>query len=243
MNDFFAYEPSATRHLMTFSPAHLIPLVAIVVGVWLLYHHRERLRSFRYERSIRIAIAGLAIALEVSVQLWQVAHGRWDFAESLPLHLCRLTSYLGIYAILSRNGKIFEVAYFWSLAGVVSVLFPDINHGVDRFRYWHFMLSHMLFFYVYMYLLFVSGLRLTFRSFVKSYLTLVLLASLVIPINWIFQMNYMYLREPGDTPFVIFAGHGYGWYLVGCISLVTLVIALWYLPIHFYNRRHRVQSS
>jgi hypothetical integral membrane protein (TIGR02206 family) len=237
MGEFFAYEPSAARELTTFSVAHLVPLLAIVLGVALLAAYRKQLRMFRYERWVGIAIASLAIGLEVSFQIWQMAHGRWDFAESLPLHLCRLTSYLGIYTILSGNHKVFEIAYFWSLAGVVSVLFPDIQHGVDRFRYWHFMLSHMLFFYLYMYLLFVRGMPLTFHSFRKSFLTLLGLALFVIvPVNLLFDMNYMYLREPGDTPFVIFAGHGYPLYLMGCIGLVMVVITLWYLPIHLYNR-------
>ena len=49
-------------------------------------------------------------------------------------------------------------------------------------------------------------------------------------------MNYMYLLNPGDTPFTIFWGSSYFLYLVGCIGLVMIVITLWYVPIHFYNK-------
>ena len=90
---------------------------------------------------------------------------------------------------------------------------------------------------MYMYMLFVLDFRLTFRSFKKSFVALFIVAVfLIIPINNIFNMNYMYLLNPGDTPFTIFWGSSYFLYLVGCIGLVMIVITLWYVPIHFYNK-------
>lgn len=164
-------------------------------------------------------------------------HGNWDFANSLPFHLCRLTNYLGIIAMFTKSYRIFEVAYFWCLGGVVSILFPDILHGTDRYRYFHFIISHILFFYMYMYMLFVLKFELSFKSFKKSYFTLLgLVLIVIIPINNIFDMNYMYLLYPADTPFSIFGGNGYFLYLIGCLSLSMIVMFLWYLPIYFYNR-------
>lgn len=235
--DFFAFEPSTSIQFQTFSLNHLIPLLAIVVGVYLIYHYKDALQTFRYEKWVRYGIAILAIILELSFQIWQMVHGEWIFAESLPLHLCRLTTYLGIFIMFTKNNKVFDIAYFWSLSGVVSILFPDILHGPDRYRYYHFVISHILFFYMYMYLLFVNRLELTFTSFKKSFITLFALAVLIIiPINNLFDMNYMYLLEPGDRPFTIFYGGSYFLYLVGCIGLVMIVITLWYVPIHYYNK-------
>lgn len=237
MSDFFSFTENPSNLFEVFSLNHIIPLLSIIIGVYLIYHFRFKLRDYRHEKWIRYGIAILAILLEVSFQVWQMAHGKWDFAESLPLHLCRLTSYLGIFIMFSKNKKVFEIAYFWSLAGVVSILFPDILHGPDRYRYYHFMMSHILFFYMYMYLLFVLDFRLTFQSFKKSFIALFVLAVfIIIPINNIFGMNYMYLLEPGDTPFTIFWGYGYAVYLIGCIGLTMIVITVWYLPIHFYNK-------
>jgi hypothetical integral membrane protein (TIGR02206 family) len=236
MNDFFAFTEGPIT-FQTFSLNHLIPLLSIIIGVFLIYRYRYALRNYPYERRVRYGIAILAIVVEVSFQVWQMAHGKWDFADSLPLHLCRLTNYLGIYIMFSKNNKVFDIAYFWSLAGIVSILFPDIPHGPDRFRYYHFMISHILFFYMYMYLLFVVGLKLTFTSFKKSFITLFVLAvGIIIPINNLFDVNYMYLLEPAGTPFEIFYGGSYFLYLVGCIGLVMIVITVWYIPIHFYNK-------
>ncbi len=238
MSEFFNYLPNPNNQFTPFSLNHLIPLILIAVGVYLIYYYRNKIANNSSEKTIRYSIAIIAILLEVAFQTWQVHHGVWDFADSLPLHMCRLTNYLGILAMLTKSYKIFEVAYFWSLGGVVSIIFPDIFHGPDRFRYYHFMAYHILFFYMYMYMLFVLNFKLTFRSFKKSYLILLTLVLLVIiPINNIFDVNYMFLLYPEETPFSVFEGRGYLLYLVGCFSLTTVIMVLWYLPIHFYNRR------
>ncbi|AIO19184.1 Integral membrane protein [Candidatus Izimaplasma bacterium HR1] len=236
MSGFFSFMESSNT-FQEFSLNHIIPLLLIVVGVVLIYLNRERIRNSKYEKQIRYGLAILAILTEVSFQVWQMLHGRWNFYDSLPLHLCRLTNYLGIYIMFTKNNKVFEIAYFWCLAGVVSILFPDILHGPDRFRYYHFMVSHILFFFNFLYLLFVSELRLSFKSYKKSLIALFLLATvIIIPINNIFGMNYMFLLEANDTPFSIFEGYGYFIYLVGCIGLTGIVMTLWYLPIYFYNK-------
>ena len=237
MSGFFSFTESSNT-FQEFSLNHIIPLLFIIIGVILIYLNRERIRNSKYEKQIRYSLAVLAILTEVSFQVWQMAYGRWSFYDSLPLHLCRLTNYLGIYIMFTKNNKVFHIAYFWSLAGVVSILFPDILHGPDRYRYYHFMLSHILFFFNFMYLLFVVELKLDFKAFIKSFITLFVLATvIVIPINNIFGMNYMYLLEAKDTPFSIFEGYGYFVYAAGCIGLTSIVMVIWYIPIHFYNKR------
>lgn len=239
MSGFFSYTESSNT-FQEFSLNHIIPLLFIVIGVLVIYFNRQKIRNSKHEKTIRYSIAVIAIITEVSFQIWQMIHGRWNFYDSLPLHLCRLTNYLGIYIMFTKSNKVFEIAYFWSLSGVVSILFPDILHGADRFRYYHFMISHILFFYMFMYLLFVSKLKLNFKSWKKSFISLFLLATvIIIPINNIFDMNYMYLLEPGETPFSIFYGGSYLLYVSGCIGLTIVVISLWYVPIHFYNKKNK----
>ena len=238
MSEFFSYLPNSENQFTPFSPNHTVPLLLIVVGVLLIYIFRNKLAEYRHEKMIRYSIASFAILLEVTFQLWQVYYGVWDFADSLPLHLCRLSSYLGIISMFTKSKKIFEVAYFWSLGGVVSILFPDILHGPDRYRYYQFVVYHILFFFMYMYMLFVLKFELNFNSFKKSYrILLAIVLIVIIPVNNIFNMNYMYLLFPADTPFSIFSGRNYLFYIVGCLSLTTIVMLLWYLPIHIYNHK------
>lgn len=235
--DFFSFDHNPDNVFSSFSLNHMLPLLLIIIGVTLIIVFRDKIRNSLHEKKIRYTMATFAIVLELSFQLWQMYYGKWDFAESLPLHLCRLTNYIGIYAMFTKNKKVFEIGYFWSLAGVVSIMFPDILHGPDRFRYYHFMTSHILFFYMYMYMLFVLKFELTFKSFQKAAATLfALVVAVIIPINNIFDMNYMFLLYPAGTPFEIFWGNGYFIYVVSCILLTAIVMVVWYSPIAIYNK-------
>ncbi len=130
---------------------------------------------------------------EVSLQLWLVLNGNWTAKANLPVGLCSFSLYLGVFVMFTKNYKVFEIAYFWSIGGVISVLFPDILYGPDNFRYYNFLFLHMVFF-------------------------------------------FMYLLQPGDTPFGIFWGYGYAVYLIGCILLTMIVMTLWYAPLAIYHK-------
>jgi hypothetical integral membrane protein (TIGR02206 family) len=216
---------------------HWIPILGVILGVTLIYVYRNRLRDYQYERYIRYGMAIAAIVMEISLHLWKLGNGNWHFPDSLPIGLCAFSMFLGIYVMFTKSFKVYEIAYFWSIGGVVSVLFPDIPYGPDNLRYYLFLLSHMNFFFMYMYMLFVHRFVPTKESFRKSFLLLLGLVLLVIiPINFWWNANYMYLREPGDTPFTIFDGHGYLLYAIGCIGLATVVMAVWFAPLAIYHK-------
>ncbi len=145
--------------------------------------------------------------------------------------------FMGIYVMFTKSFKVYEIAYFWAIGGVVSILFPDILYGPDRFRYYEYVIGHVSFFFMIMYMLFVHDYIPTFNSFKKSFFLLLgIVLVFIIPINNIFQTNYMYLLVPGDTPYEIFWGYEYFLYVLGCIVLAMIVIYVWYIPIIIYSK-------
>ena len=216
---------------------HLLPLVVIVLGVLLIFLFRKQLRESKHEKIYRYILAGIAIVMEVGLHVWYIANGKWVFPDSMPIGLCAFSLFMSIYVLFTKSWKVFEIAYFWSLGGLISVLFPDIPFGPDRFRYYQFLLAHMVFFWSFMYMMFVHGFIPTNKSFGKSFwLLLAMVLIVIIPLNFAWDANYMYLATPGDTPFGIFAGHGYLFYATGCIILAMIVITVWYSPIWLYHQ-------
>lgn len=216
---------------------HILPLIVILTGVLFIYFFRNKLKNHKHEKYIRYGIASFAIIMEVSLQVWKIGNGIWSFPDSMPIGLCQFSLFMSIYVLFTKSWKVFEIAYFWSLGGLVSVLFPDILYGPDRFRYYQFLLAHMIFFWSFMYMLFVHNYVPTNKSFKKSFFLLLGLVLLVIiPINFWWGANYMYLHHGGDTPFSIFEGHGYFLYATGCIILAMIVMALWYSPIVIWRK-------
>jgi len=58
---------------------------------------------------------------EVSLQLWLVLNGNWTAKANLPVGLCSFSLYLGVFVMFTKNYKVFEIAYFWSIGGVILV--------------------------------------------------------------------------------------------------------------------------
>lgn len=219
---------------------HLLPLLVIILGVLLIFIFRNKLRVSKHEKYFRYALAITAIVMEVSLHLWYIFNGTWSFPEQMPIGLCAFSLFMSIYVLFTKSWKVFEIAYFWSLGGLISVLFPDILYGPDRFRYYQFLLSHMVFFWSFMYMMFVHKFIPTNKSYAKSFwLLLATVLIVIIPLNFAWDANYMYLASPGDTPFGIFAGHGYLFYATGCIVLAMIVITLWYSPIWIYHQTQK----
>lgn len=223
---------------------HLLPLLSIALGVVIIFLLRNKLRDFKHEKYVRYGLAFFAITMELSLHLWKIVNGVWHFPDSLPIGLCAFSLFMSIYVLFTKSWKVFEIAYFWSLGGLISVLFPDILFGPDRFRYYQFLLSHMVFFWSFMYMMFVHGFIPTNKSFKKSFFLLLgLVLIVIIPLNFMWEANFMYLRMPGDTPFGIFDGHGYFLYATGCIILAMVVITAWYSPIWLWRKFSKNQNN
>jgi uncharacterized membrane protein YwaF len=93
---------------------------------------------------------------------------------------------------------------------------------------------------MYMYMMFVHKYIPTFKSFKKSFLLLLaIVLFFIVPINLIFDTNFMYLNWPGDTPFSLFESFSYPLYLASCILLSMIGMAIWYSPVALYNYLRR----
>lgn len=242
---FFDSEPG-NLIFEEFGMWHIIPLIVIILGVLMIYVFRFKLRNYKNEKYIRYGMAIFAIIMELGLQIWNIANGTWVFPDSMPIGLCAFSLFMSIYVLLTKSWKVFEIAYFWSLGGLVSILFPDILFGPDRFRYFQFMFAHMIFFWGFMYMMFVHNYIPNNKSFKKSFLLLLALVILIIiPINLWWNANYMYLHYPGDTPFSIFPTEPYILYAALCILLAMVVITFWYSPIWLYHQsqKNKIKSQ
>ncbi|MFA5006301.1 MAG: TIGR02206 family membrane protein [Candidatus Izemoplasmatales bacterium] len=230
MRDFF----SATTGIPfeAFGIYHLIVLAIVAVSVLGLYLARERLRRSPRERIFRIVLGCVGIASEVSLHLWQIMNGIWTFADSAPIAVCFFSLALGVFVMFTKSRPVFEIAYFWAIGGVASILFPDIPYGPDRFRFYEYLIGHLSFFLMFMYMLFVHGYRPTLRSFAKSALILLGITLFVVyPIDLLTGANFLFLLDPAGTPFeLLLPLTGEAFYIPGVILTAAIVMGLWGLP-------------
>ncbi len=204
---FFGY--SETPIFKYFSLAHFLPIVLLIVGIFLVYRYRDKLRAFKHEDTLRFILGAWLIFNECSYywRLLYVGNSQdgTQMMTFLPLQVCEWTAYIAAFMLLKKNKHLYDVAFYITLTlGLIPLFTPAvITHlGFAHYRYYSFWIEHTFPILGVFYMTFVHGFRPDFRKVYKPLIMLAVLASLAIYANLrIPDANYMYLAAgtPGDS--------------------------------------------
>ena len=204
---FFGY--SETPIFKSFSLAHLLPIILLGIGIFLVYRFRAAFRNWKYEDAFRTVIGALLIFNECSYywRLLYVGNSQdgTQMMTFLPLQVCEWTAYIAAFMLIKKNKHMYDVAFYITLTlGLIPLATPAVitRVGLGHFRYYSFWIEHTLPMLGVFYMTFVHGFRPDFRKIYKPVIVLSILAALAIWANLnIPDANYMYLAAgtPGDS--------------------------------------------
>jgi len=250
MKDFFRhfFGAGSEPEFSLFTPAHIIPILLLVIALFFLYRYRKALKDTPYETNLRY-ILGFALIICDMSYYWRLAACPWLSSgptENLPIGVCAWSVIFCAFMMIGKSQRLFDIAYFWLLTGSVFALLtptPLTYCGPTRFRYYQFWLEHTLGYIAIFYMIFVHGMRPNRRSILRSYSLLLLLAALA---TWVNHMipgsNYLFLARPESAPSVldILPPH-YGLRVLIIVVVITLLFGLAYLP--WYLKDRKTESS
>lgn len=176
----------------------------------MIWRFRAKLQSCENERYFRYALAFLLIFSEMSYY-WRLV-GMPQLGpnpiDHLPITVCGWAAVFGSYMLVGKSQKLFDLVYFWALAGsIFALITPTVitYTGPTRFRYYQFWLEHTLGYVAVFYMIFVHGMRPTVKSAICAWLALVVLALFAYFTNRYLGpgANYLFLAKPEDTPSVL----------------------------------------
>lgn len=194
-----SFDPDFAGRFVLFDAAHITTMLLIgstwvVVPLWL----RRRADDTLNTRVCQILAGLLAVAM-LGWPLWELATGRFTWQLSLPLNLCDLSSYLCIIVLLTRSHKLFEIVYFWSLAGAIqSYVTPNVFYGFPHVEFYDFYLQHGGEILAIIVLATACGLRPYPRSILLALGAMVAYVGFVYLVNLALDANYLFLMA--DTP-------------------------------------------
>jgi len=198
---------------------HLLVLAATVAACVLLVFTVRRSRHERLRRSVRV---GLAVALLGLTGVFLVQAARrgdmrwWDF---VPLQLCDMAIFVGVYALLTLRPLAAELLYFWGGAGtLIALLTPDVAHGFPSWEFVFFFGLHAAVVLSAAVVVFGFDRRPRPRAAWRVLGLTALYAAAVGVVNAVTGANFMYLRAKpqagslldwlGPWPVYILAGAG-----------------------------------
>ncbi len=187
-------------NFQTFSTAHLIVL-GLTLGVPILL---AAIAQRRAATVIGYLLASVLLTNEVTNWCYRFAEfSLSDFIRNhLPLHACGIAVLATAAALLFRNQRAYEIAYFWGLVGSSNaVITPSlgVEEGFPSYRFFQYFVAHSG---IVVGVLFATwGLRMRPKlgGLFRAFVCLNLFALGVGVFNVVMGSNYMFLCEPPQT--------------------------------------------
>lgn len=191
------------------------------------------LAAFARGHQRRSAVIGgvLAVLLAGNELVWWLFRYRTEglHLANLPLQVCDLTVWMGVWAAIWRRQACFEFLYFAGLAGGgMALLTPDLWAPWPSYPSVYYFLAHGLVVVLALFLVWGAGMRLTSRAVGRFLLIVNGYALGMAVFNTAFQTNYLYLCRKPEAPTLLDYLGPWPWYLAfGELAAAALVVALW----------------
>jgi hypothetical integral membrane protein (TIGR02206 family) len=214
--------------LRMFGVAHLaiICTVPALAALLAIAHHK----SVPGHKAIRFILALLSAAASISLYAYFAATGAPMFPNHIPLELCDASLWLIVISLLTLNRAIFDIAYYWAIAGATQSLFTPNLVNPTPFLSIQFFVDHGLIVCATLYLIWSGQLRPRPGSVTRSLIAANIYALIVGAFDLAFKTDYMFLRSRPPTPSLLDYLGPWPWYiLVGEFVALTLFFLL-YLP-------------
>jgi hypothetical integral membrane protein (TIGR02206 family) len=211
------FSPDRMLDFQLFSLAHLLTLFVFVLLVAGLIYCFVKCTKIKWIGTILVCTLSIS---EISYQIWSVTNGIWSFQSTLPLHLCSISTFIGIYLYFKRNSRLFYLfLYIGFIPPILAIITPDNPYAFPHYRYIKYFLHHMAIPLMVLYLFFYDHYPLRKRSILNGLGLVNCLAVPIFILNKLSGSNYFFLAGPpeGNTPL--------SWFGEGIIYIVSLEFA------------------
>lgn len=221
------------NHFQPFGAAHFAIMAAVpAAAAGLVFLKRRRPSA---DKPIRMALAaGLATASAAYFVRFPFL-GIPIFPEHLPLDLCDLSLWLTIVVLLTRWAGLFDVVYYWAMAGAtMSLLTPNLREPSMQVQYFA---DHGLIVVATLYMIWSGQLRPRPGSILRSMIALNVFAAFAGAFDWVYKTNYMYLCMKPEADTLLSVCGPWPWYILSGEGVAVVLFVLLYLPFRRGNRR------
>ncbi len=220
---------------------HILWLAICIFAVPVLNAVDRRLND-RARVSLSRLLAVCALLFHLLESAFRIREGSYGI-DTLPLHICSISSYLVFIQMLFPNTAIGELVFCPGIAGsACALLFPDwTGYAAFSFISTVSFLSHLFIILYALQALWTGRITPSVKRVRIPVLYLAAYAAIMIPFDRHFEVNYGFLNYPSPgsvlEPLADLFGRGAGYY-TGYSLLVLAGIALSYLLHSLLRRTH-----
>lgn len=230
-----------------FTLAHFLPILIAADVILLISRHRKAIQNLKHEETFRYILAFMMIICEMSYfwRLVGVPSLGANPIDHLPITVCGWSIIFGSYMLIGKAQSLFDICYFWTFSGTIFALItPTVitYTGPTRYRYYQFWCEHLLGYIAIFYMIFVHKMRPTWKSFLRSYILIIVLAAIAFFANNLLGpgANYLFMAAPESTPSILdILPPNYALRIFVMAAVITLMFFLSYLPWLIMDKRKK----
>jgi len=219
----------------TFGPDHLIILVSLAGLCGLVMRIGKRLTGLQGLWMAR-ALGAFLLGYVLAAYTRSGMIGGFSWQESLPLHLCNWVLAACVITLFRPTPLLSEIAYFWGLAGTLQALItPDLREGFPSWAFFQFFWGHGGIFLAIIFDIVARDFRPRRGSVLRMFAAINFYALVAGVIDFLFGLNYGYLRHGPFQPSLIDHLGPWPWYI---LSMEIIVLAsFWALDLPWKRGR------
>ncbi len=188
-----AAAPSFWTHFKVFTPFHFITLAICVALIAWACRLGLRWRGTIKEKRLRWAWASFILLVQIPSNYYYL-YLDWDFANSLPLHVCDLAVLIAAFALLTNARWLKTMLYFWGIGlSTQGFITPVVTTGLGTAWYWFFWTNHLQIIGSAVYLLVAMGYRPTRKDFLTGAMISLAYLAAILWFDLRFEVNYAYV--------------------------------------------------
>ena len=202
--------------------------IIIIIGYYLSDKHREIFTKF---------LGVLFFVRLIFLHGYMVGMGHWDITNSLPLHLCGISSLVIIFIMFKYNQSSFEYLVLLGIPSAIhSILTPQFINGWDGYYFPEFYLSHGAILLAPLYLSINYNYKLRIDAWKTAFINGLILAFFIGLANLIINYfvgimpNYLYLCEApiADNP-LLFTNEWPYYFLMLVFLMFLHIVFIFYI--------------
>ncbi len=202
-------------------------ILCIIVMSWVIIPILGKQLNKNQAQAFAVRLAFLILFLEFYLFIYRQTLGIFDPTKNIPLHLCSFAEICSAYALITKNQRAFELAFYWSFAGSIQALItPNLtDYNLFDTQFIIFFLSHGLIILNVIWLIHVDNMKVQSISYLKVFFITNLIAIPIGLIDWLTESNYLYLRSKPPVSNPLLLGE-WPWYILGfeVIALIFFII-------------------
>ncbi len=231
IQNLFSVEYTAIP-LQIFGAKHL-SIVGIFVAIWLSFFYFRNVWNEKQIKSIRVALAIMLAAAEISIHIWWAYWGIWNIQTTLPLHLCSVMVWVTVYTALTDNRNLYEFTYFLGIGGALQAFLTPADgamYDIPHYRIMQTLIAHGLLITIPIYMTIVEGLRPTLASFKRIFIWTNIYMVIIFFINRALGSNYLFIAQKPPSPTLMDVLSPWPWYIPQLEVLAFVIFFILYIP-------------